>query len=405
VRVLLLADDFGGATLDPAGLWLAELVRVCLRHGHRLEVVCSAAGDGPSRTEPRPGLVLHRTDPATVDLALAESLAVGPHVVHVAAPGPFNARVIEALADFPVLLELNDHWPICPQFDLFRRPRGHACDRHHPFDGCASCTDHARLASMTDRAALVASAGTIVAHGEGTRRRMATALGREVLRLEYGVDTQRFSPEPAPPRTPAIARMALARRGARVLLLGPPTAARGAERAIDLLVALSARVGGIELVVAGVDPDDPDRGTLLRDEARTLGLDPGLTLLPVVAPDELPALMNACDVAVAPGLAPDPGGLFAMLAFACGLPVIAHPSGDLPTLFAGHDGGVLANATDVGGFAQVVADLLGDGAMRERRADAARLAAIERHDLDRAVVALEGVWERVASGGGRAEAA
>jgi hypothetical protein len=66
---------------------------------------------------------------------------------------------------------------------------------------------------------------------------------------------------------------------------------------------------------------------------------------------------------------------------------------------------VLANATDVGGFAQVVADLLGDGAMRERRADAARLAAIERHDLDRAVVALEGVWERVASGGGRAEAA
>ena len=405
MKVLLLADDFGGATLDPAGLWLAEITRVCRGHGHRIEVVCSAAGDTPGRSEPARGLVLHRADPARVDPVIAEALAARPDVVHVAAPGPFNARVIESLADFPVMLELHDWWPICPQFDLLRRPGGRACDRHHPFEGCVVCTDHGRLASMTDRGALVACARLIVAHGEATRDRVAAALGREVVRLGYGVDTLRFSTSPAPATIPAVSALAARRNGARVLVLGPPTAARGGGRLVDLLVALAARVPEVELVIAGLDPDDPTRDTQLRDEARSLGLENRLVLLPVVPSEQLPALFAACDVGVAPGVAPDPGGLFVLMAFACGLPVIAHPGGDIPSLAGGHEGAILADGHHIGGFAGTVATLLGDRAELERRADAARLAAIERHDLERVVAALESLWEDVAGMPGRPQAA
>ena len=405
MRVLLLADDFGGATLDPAGLWLAEITRVCRGHGHRLEVVCNAAGTSPGRSEPARGLVLHRADPARVDPVIAEALATGPDVVHVAAPGPFNARVIESLAEFPVMLELHDWWPICPQFDLLRRPGGHACDRHHPFEGCATCADRGRLASMTDRGALVACARLLVAHGESTRDRVAMALRRDVVRLGYGVDTLRFSPKPAPATIPAVAALAARRTGVRVLLLGPPTAARGGGRLVDLLVALAARVPEVELVVAGLDPDDPARDTQVRDEARTLGLESRLVMLPVVPPEELPGLIQSCDVGVSPGVAPDPGGLFVLLAFACGLPVVAHPGGDIPALCDGHDGAVLADAHDLGAFASAVASLLIDRGEHRRRADAARLAAIERHDLERVVANLESLWENVAALPGRPRAA
>lgn len=405
MRILLLADEFGGTTLDPAGLWLAELARACRRRGHGLEVVCSAAGAEPGRSDPWPGLVVRRTDAASVDLVLAEALASRPQVVHVAAPGPFNARVLEALADFPLMLDLHDHWPICPHFDLLRRPAGEACDRHHPFEGCVACAGRTRVASMADRAALAACARVIVAHDEPTRQRVAAALGREVLRFDYGVDTLRFAPLPAPAPALAVAGLAAARHGARVLVLGPPTAARGAGRLIDLLVALSARVLGVEMVVTGVDPDDPERGGWLREEARLLGLESQLRLVPTVPSDELPALIGACDVAVSPGLAPDPGGLFPMLASACGVPVVAHASGDRPASFAAHDGAMTADARDIGAFAHKVAAVLSDPVERARRGDAARLAAIEAHDLEPVMVTLEALWQRLAAPGASAHAA
>jgi glycosyltransferase involved in cell wall biosynthesis len=303
------------------------------------------------------------------------------------------------------MLELHDWWPICPQFDLLRRPGGHACDRHHPFEGCVTCTDHGRLASMTDRGALVKCARRIVAHGPSTRDRVAAALGRDVVRLGYGVDTLRFSPEPAAATIPAVSALASRPTGSRVLLLGPPTSGRGGGRVVDLLVALAARVPAVELVIAGLDPDDPTRDAQLRDEARSLGLENRLIMLPVVPPEELPALIHACDVGVAPGVAPDPGGLFVLLAFGCGLPVVAHPAGDIPSLAAGHEGALLANSRDLGGFAGAVASLLADRDERQRRSDAARLAAIERHDLERVVATLESLWEDVAQAPDRTRAA
>jgi glycosyltransferase involved in cell wall biosynthesis len=93
------------------------------------------------------------------------------------------------------------------------------------------------------------------------------------------------------------------------------------------------------------------------------------------------------------------------MAFACGLPVIAHPGGDIPSLADGHEGAILADGHDVGGFASSVATLLGDRAQLARRADAARLAAIERHDLERVVATLESLWEDVAAMPGQPRAA
>ena len=404
MKVLLLADDLTGATLDPAGLWLADVLGACRRYAHRVQAVCSAADGIPGRDAPWPGLVIQRTDAHTVDLALADALADPPDIVHIAAPGPFNARVLESLAEFPVVLDLHDYWPICPQFDLFQRPHRRACAHHHPFEGCRTCTDRERLRSMDERGVLVECARMIIARSEPHRARIAEALGRPVERLDYGVDPVRFSPEAAAALSEPVRVLTAHHDRPRVIVLGPPTAARGAELLVDLLVALAARVPGVEMVVAGTDPDDPNRARVLREEARALGLSDRLVTLPVIAPGDLPALLTSGDVGVSPGLAPEPGGLFVMQALAAGLPVVAHPSGAVEELLSRHATGVLAEATDIARFSSAVAALLGDAVERERHADTGRLAAIEHHDLERAMFALDGLWRRVAAGPARAAA-
>src|SRR5439155_9487948 len=210
-----------------------------------------------------------------------------------------------------------------------------------------------------------------------------------------GVDAARFTQSPSPPLAPDVAALASDRSHARVLLLGPPTPARGGHRMLDLLVALNARLPGVELVVAGTDPGHPDAPHILLAEAKELGVAPQLRTLPRVARSDLPALLAAADVGVAPGLGPEPLGLAIVQALATGLPVVAHPAGAVRSLLEDGRAGVLVNANQMGLFAGAVAQVLSDDSTRTALADTARLAAIERHEIERAVFDTESLYERV----------
>jgi glycosyltransferase involved in cell wall biosynthesis len=397
VKVLLVADAAACGALDGPGPWLDELTRHLARRGHRVHALVRGAVESepsprPFRAE-GPGLAL--VSAAEADAALQRALGTVPDVVHLAAPAGWSEASAAALARAPVLLDLWDFAAVCPESTLLQRPASAACPVAWPAPACRHCTRREREDAMSAVHRVVAAATRLAARSAWARDRLSRSLGRTVERLACGVDTLRFRPQPAAPGDPAVAALAIAPAVARVLFAGAPTEARGGARVLDLLVALHARHPGVELVVAGRDAANPNAAAALGIEAGEMGLGAQLKLLPDTSPDDLPALIAACDLAVSPGLAPDPHGLALVQAMACARPVVAHAGGAAMELIRHGSDGLLVPAAEVAGFAGAVAGLLGDPARLSRLGEQARLTAMERHDLEPALFALEETYERL----------
>ena len=402
MKLLVVTAGLECTTLDPVGGWMHELTSRLATRGHRVTVLCTrgdpGAGDAQGFEVVPPAVTVWR--PAEEDLtpALEGLLELDPDVVHVAAPGPVAAGFTAALAGRPLLIDVLDWSALCPAGDLLLRPHGEECAQHHPAAPCGKCIGSARVQAMEPLIALARAGHRAVAHTSHVRDRATFALGRGVSLVPLGVDATRFSPTPDPPvrpLAPDVAALASDRSRKRVVTLGPPTAARGGPRFLDLLVALHARMPGVELVVPGTDPENPDLLHIHLAEAKELGIASQLRVLPRVSSSDLPALLAGCDVAVAPGLGPEPLGRSVVQALAMGLPVVAHPSPTLQELLLGGEAGVLASAASMARFADAVAALLADKVARKLLGERARLAALERHDVERAIVDTEALYESI----------
>lgn len=395
MKILLVTDGIEGAHLSEAGLWLSELSARLVARGHRVHVVSVQPLEAWQRPEDPPGVKVWRPGIDAFDSAIGEALELRPDVLHVATVTPLGSRVIESLCDWPLLLDLHDFASICPNRDLLRRPRYEACAQHFPYSGCGACAGLLRLRAMDDRTMLARGADRIIAHSTFARDRNARALGRDDVELvTYGVDTLRFRPSPQPPLAPEIAALYAERRTPRVLFLGPPTYGRGASRLIDLLTALHARLPEAELIVAGQDPQDPDWDSMFRGETKELGLAHLVRVLPEVAASDLPALYASCDVACAPLVAAEPGGLFTLQALATGLPVVATPVGAMRDLIRSGASGCLVPGWDVSRFANAITGLIVDPGARAEMSSNARLEAMERHDIEATLVRMEELYRR-----------
>lgn len=393
MNVLMLADTFGGERLDPAGFWLYQIARRWGERGHHTSVVCPGEAGGVFDPAP-PGVDLWRPAAHDYEAALGEALAVEPDVVHIAGSRSFGPRVLEILRDLPVLLDVHDFWPICPNDDLLRRPGLDACGEHFPFLGCGACAGLPRLRAMEERAELVACARLIMVHSAFERTRLTAGLDRPIDLVGYGVDVVRFRPdEPDEPSDPAVRALFETRGRPRVLFLGPPTPARGAGRLTDLLVAMQARIPDVELVVCGRDGDNADWADIFKAEAAEMGLSRHAVLLPTVPFDDLHAVYASCQVAIAPGHGHDPG-LFIVQAQATALPVVAHPSPGIEEWMQQGDQGLIVNSRELGAFATSVAALLIDPIARNNFGESARLAALEQRDFERSVVQVEELYRR-----------
>lgn len=395
MRLLVLTGGLETSTLDPAANWMYDLTTRLAARGHRVTVLCTQPPEPGVANDDPPGVGVWRSAETGLAAALTAALEHEPDVVHVAMTGPLAPEVASALTGVPVLVDLLDWSPLCPAGDLVTRPHGVACESHHPVAPCGSCVGHSRLRAMEPLAAFTRAGHRIVAHAGHVRDRAILALGRGVTLLPVGVDSTRFSMIPAAPLSPEVAALTSVRSHPRVLLLGSPTPARGGLRVLDLLLALHARIPGVELVVAGTDPGNPDAPHVMLAEAKELGLATQLRTVPRLPRGDLPALLAAADVGVAPGLGPEPLGLSIVQALAAGLPVVAHPAGAVTGLLLDGRAGVLANANQMGLFADAVAQLLADPDARVALGEQARLAAIERHEIERAVFDTESLYDRV----------
>jgi glycosyltransferase involved in cell wall biosynthesis len=412
LKLLVVTSGLERSTLDPVAGWVHESISKLAKRGHRVTVLCTRAAEPPDTpqdghfregdregADDPPGVTVWRPGASDRAAVLEGLLALEPDVVHVAAPGPLPAEFTAALARAPLLIDLLDWSALCPAGDLLARPLGEECTQHHPVAPCGTCVGHAHVRAIEPFIALARAGHRAVAHASHVRDRSTFALGRGVSLVPVGVDATRFSPEPdprsagAPPLAPEVAAIVSERSRPRVIALGPPTPARGGPRLLDLLVALHARVPGVELVVAGTDPDNPDLMHIHLAEAKELGIAHQLRSLPRVSHADLPALLAACDVGVAPGLAPEPLGRTIVQALAVGLPVVAHASATMRELLLAGEAGLLASAAPMSRFADQVAKLLNDRAARVALGERARLAALERHDIERAIVDIEALYE------------
>jgi glycosyltransferase involved in cell wall biosynthesis len=404
LRILVVADGFSATRPEETGSWLGELAARLAHRGHRVTAVLSHSADDDSTGDDSPGVTVWGATVGGRETALHQALEQRPDVVHLASAGPWSEEARLALAGSPLVLDAHDFWPVCAAGDLVHRPSMAACTRYFPHDHCGPCAGLLHLRAMEERASLGRAARVVIAHTSAARDRLEAGLHRAVDCIRPGVDPFAFTPTPRSPLSPEVAELLAQPRPPRVLVLGDGGSHRGALSLSDLLVALNARVPGVELVIPDSDDDDPAGPQILLTEAREMGLLDQVHVFRGVGRADAPALFAACDVACLPAPLPAGGGLRVMQALSAGLPVVAHHAGAIGELIVHGAEGLLVPVEPVAAFAHALAALLRDHAGRAEYGERARLAAMERFDIDRAVHAHEEAYLRARrrEGGGPA---
>ncbi|HVO30016.1 MAG TPA: glycosyltransferase family 4 protein [bacterium] len=124
---------------------------------------------------------------------------------------------------------------------------------------------------------------------------------------------------------------------------------------IDAFAEIAARVPGATLVVAG---DGSQRAEL---RARARGLE-GVSFLGRVEPEAMPALYAAADVFLNASVI-DNQPLSILEAFACGLPVVSTPTGEIARMVRDGETGLLVPPRDPRAIADAAIRLLADPAL------------------------------------------
>ena len=195
----------------------------------------------------------------------------------------------------------------------------------------------------------------------------------KILRTEWGADTERFRPD-------ASGRVPFTRTDADVVVVfsGAFRAWHGAIHLVDAIRRLRGRGrADIKAVFIGDGPELP------RVRQAAAGLD-GITLIGAVPHEDVPAILAACDIGVAPfdvtahpTLAYEfhwsPLKVFEYMA--AGLPVVAPRIERLATIIEDATEGVLYDAADPNGLANALERLM-HPAMRAQMGAAARARVV-----------------------------
>ena len=207
-----------------------------------------------------------------------------------------------------------------------------------------------------------------------TRGRFAAAFGPRAS-LEYlpsGVDTTRFTPDPAA-RAELRERYRLQDRPT-VVCVSRLVPRKGQDMLITAWPRIARRIPGAALVIVGSGPYEQTLHRMAADsEART-----GIIFTGAVPTAELPAHYAMADVFAMPcrtrgaGLDVEGLGIVFLEASAAGVPVVAGDSGGAPeTVIDGRTGRVV-DGRDAGELADVIGDLLADPEAARRMGQAGR---------------------------------
>lgn len=215
--------------------------------------------------------------------------------------------------------------------------------------------------------------------------------------IPYGVDSNRFRPDPAA-RAAMRARWGLPEEAEVVFTAGRFVKKKGFEYLIDAVASLRQRRPALRLVLAGGgDLDAALRERLQHQDAMDRAILPG-----ILSQDDVARGLAAADVAVVPSVRDDAGNVdglpnVVMESLASGTPLVATPAGGIGSVVADGVTGLLVPERDVTGLSGAIDRLLTDRALAARLGDTARRWAIAEGSWSRAAERFEAAYDRAAS--------
>ena len=219
------------------------------------------------------------------------------------------------------------------------------------------------------------------------RRRLTSAhpwLRVPIEVLPNGVDLAcfPFRPARAPAPDPAWPAVGNGKEDLRVLHLARLSGQKGHRVLLTAAAALRPRFPGVRYVLAG---DGAERAAIEAECAR-LGLEAFFFF--AGHRTDLAAVLAAADLIVLPSL--DEGFPNVLLeAMATGRAVVATTVGDCPAIVRDGETGFLVPPGEVSPFAERLAQLYADPALRARMGEAGRAQAVAEHDAERMIAGAE----------------
>ena len=228
-------------------------------------------------------------------------------------------------------------------------------------------------------------------------RSRATALGADAARstvVPYGVDSQRFRPD-TNLRERGRALLGIADNVPLVFAVGRLVRKKGFEYLIDAAAMLHAQQPHLRVAIAG----NGDLDASLRARAQTAGVGERVQFLGVVSHDDVPALLAAADVAVAPSVHDDAGNVdglpnTVMEIMASGAPLVATPAGGIGAVATDRVTARLVAERDVRALARAIDELLRDRAAATLIGRQARELVCRHHSWARVAEDFDAVYQR-----------
>jgi glycosyltransferase involved in cell wall biosynthesis len=167
---------------------------------------------------------------------------------------------------------------------------------------------------------------------------------------------------------------------------------------LEAFAGVLARRPDARLLLVG----DGGQRQRMMDRAAELGITHAVQFTGLVSHGEVPGLLSAADIAVAPYPRPGTGPWFSPLkAFeymATGLAIVASDVGQLSQVLQHETSGLLVPPGDAPAMAAALQRLIVDGELRRRVGAQARLDAVERHSWERYLARLEHVFSEAIPG-------
>jgi glycosyltransferase involved in cell wall biosynthesis len=171
----------------------------------------------------------------------------------------------------------------------------------------------------------------------------------------------------------------------RLLYVGRLKAVKGVHTAIEAVAALPPT---FRLTIVGLPDDAEYAGDLKRLAARP-DVEGRVTFADPVPRADLVRVFHEHDVLVFPTVWAEPFSRLILEAFACGLPVVATPTGGTPEAVRDGTTGLFFPPEDADALAERIRTLADDAALRGRLIEEGRRLVVERFELRAAVGRIE----------------
>ena len=212
--------------------------------------------------------------------------------------------------------------------------------------------------------------------------------------IPYGVDSNRFKPDPAERRR-GRELLGIGDNVPLIFAVGRLVTKKGFEYLIDAAAILKVQHPNLRVAIAG----DGDLDAALRARARDAGVQDHVQFLGNVPHQTVPALLAAADVAAAPSVRDEAGNVdglpnTVMEIMASGTPLVTTLAGGIGAVATDGRTARLVPERDARALAAAISELLGEPSAASVIATQARDLVCRQHSWERVAEDFEAVYER-----------